>query len=1152
MKLRLLVPILSAVTAWMLLAASRTVPAVHPGEPVSDKEDTKQSDTIRISELTGKTQSDRPITVARAFRQGEIRNFARATVGGVALLTQCDVKNRWPDGSLKYALVSFVLGKLSAKSTVEVSFSNQESGNNEGYAKAEQLLDPGFDFDATIEMTGASRQVVDAREMLQKGSFRYWLQGPVVTAVIVEDRTPTRSFDKDFGDGSKALHPIFEAWFYPASKKVFVGYAMENMWASSDANKSMRDLSYAVTLRAGAAAPQVKFSQGSFTHLARTRWHKQFWIGGDAAPVRIDHNFGYWTSTQVIPNWDTSIRVSKSLVASRVGTDSATDLIQGDGRGIGNYQKDLRQAGASDWIGLAPLWDILYLYSMDERARRASLSNADLAGRIPWNYREADARAGSKHSFDAAGQIETFGRVVSVNARARVTLSDLSQTCADGMGADQIRATAISDDGWITTRDHMPDVAYIPYLFSGQFYYLESLQLQAAFIVGWKLGCTEEAYNRQGDEGFLHDTEVRGDAWAFRTLSYAAFISPDGSPEKAYFEDKLLNNIAEWEGSHDVRLSIVAKRKEWEFGHAKRRDSQGISPLGSWADRGAEFVQGPLKKTAKGGASPWEENFVVNVLGVARQFGYPTSGLLQFATRRLVNQVLNPATYPEYLEAYRYPTKNAADHWISTWQEYNSYYDYVPSRGQWRTEETVDHSYGFIAMAALSHLAAFSADGYSGAAAWDYVKAHKANQTRFATDSPKWALVPLNYRIKAAANVPEDEPVETPRQPTLVPSAAPVAPEPTTAVSEAGPKAVSGGNRSARVVSGTEGDFDQPGWHELPNTKLESVCPANTEQYRFGSNCMNVVAAWNGGIADQARNRLLIWGGGHNDYYGNEVYALDLEKRALVRLNEPSQLYPGPPPLPCNPAMPDGKPNARHTYGGLAYIAHADRMFAFGGIVACTNGGGSNDTWTLNLATLEWQRMERSKGGEPRTINGVTVSDYDAGSKLVYLHNTRDFYSYDFDKNAYNRLQFDGHEISYHMSGVIDPNRKLFILMGGEFDGNGGVKAIGIGAHGNHQVQDWNSKVKRCEGLRNTAYPGLAYDSLRNVVVGWAGGDSVYLFNVDSSSCSTLTFPGGPGPQQHNGTHGRFRYFEKLDVFALVNDSGQNAFVLRLPKPTKP
>jgi len=1152
MKLRQLLLIGSTISALTWFVAYPTAAGPYPGGPLFSEEAAKPPDTIRISELSGKAQSDRPITVARAFRQGEIRNFAQANVGGAALLTQCDVKNRWPDASLKYALVSFVLPRLVGKGAVEVSFSNQENGNNEGYAKADQLLDQSFDFDATIEMTGASRQVAGAREMLQKRSFRYWLQGPVVTAVIIEDRTPARSFDQDFGDGSKALHPIFEAWFYAASKRVFVGYAMENIWTSSDASRSMRDLNYAVTLRAGASAPQVKFSQGSFTHLARTRWHKQFWIGGDPAPVHIDENFAYWTSTHVIPNWDTSIRVSKTLVTSRAGADSAKDAIQGDARGIGNYQKDLRQGGASDWIGLAPLWDILYLYSMDQRALRASLSNADLAGRIPWNFREADVKADTKHTFDAGGKVGAFGRVVSVNARVRVTLSDLSQTCTDGIGADQIKTNAISDDGWVTTRDHMPDVAYIPYLFSGQFYYLESLQLQAAFIVGWKLGCTEEAYNRQGDEGFLHDTELRGDAWAFRTLSYAAFISPDGSPEKAYFEDKLLNNIAEWEGSHDVPLSTPARRKEWEFGHAQRRDSQGISPLGSWADRGEEFVQGPLKKTAKGGASPWEENFLVNVLGVARQFGYPTSGLLQFATRRLVNQVLNPATYPEYLEAYRYPTKNAAGRWISTWQEYNNYYDYVPSRGQWRTEETVDHSYGFIAMAALSHLTTFSADGYSGAAAWEFVKAHKANQGRFATESPKWALVPLNYRSKAPANVAEDERVEPARQQASEPSAAAATPKQAATGSEAKSNAVPHGNGVVQPASGTEANLGDPGWHELANTKLESVCPANTEQYRFGSNCMNVIAAWSGGIADQTRNRMLIWGGGHNDYYGNEVYALDLEKRAFVRLNEPSALYPGPPPLPCNPTMPDGKPNVRHTYGGLAYIAHADRMFAFGGIVACTNGGGGNDTWTLNLATLEWRRMEPVKGTDPRTINGVTMSDYDAGSKLVYLHNTRDFYSYDYEKDVYNRLQFDGREISYHMSGVIDPDRKLFILMGGEFDGNGGVKVIGIGAHGNHQVQDWNSKVKGCEGLRNAGYPGLAYDPVRKVVVGWAGGDTIYLFNADSASCTTLTFPGGPGPQQHNGTHGRFRYFEKLDVFALVNDSGQNAFVLRLPKPAKP
>ena len=71
--------------------------------------------------------------------------------------------------------------------------------------------------------------------MLAAGLWRYWLQGPIVTAIILEDRTPSRSQDTDFGDQSKALHPIFEAWFYPAQHLVDLGYTVENTWASSTA-----------------------------------------------------------------------------------------------------------------------------------------------------------------------------------------------------------------------------------------------------------------------------------------------------------------------------------------------------------------------------------------------------------------------------------------------------------------------------------------------------------------------------------------------------------------------------------------------------------------------------------------------------------------------------------------------------------------------------------------------------------------------------------------------------------------------------------------------------------------------------------------------------------------------------------------------------
>ena len=1144
-----MIALLFGVIALLLASGSATAGDSLTSNGAAEAKPTQPSsitDTVKISATSDRAQVNRPVTIPRAFREGEIANFAQASISDHPLLTQCDVKNRWPDGSLRYAIISFVVPNLPAKASVVVSFSNQTSGNNGGYATRDNLLDPSFDFDATIEMTANSTQRISAREMLNKGAYRYWLQGPVVTAVIIEDRTPGQTFDKDFGDGSKALHPIFEAWFYPGTKKVEIGYTIENIWASSDSSRSMRDINYGLTLRSGVAAPKVKFSEPSFTHIGRTRWHKRYWVGDAPPPIHVDHNFAHWTSTGVIPNWDTSIRVTSSLLSSRTGVDSATDRIEGTAKGIGAYEKDLIQGGASDWIGLAPLWDILYLYSMDDRLLRASLGNADLAGRIPWNFREADTRAGSGHFFDTAGKVDTFGRVISVNARKRVTVSDLSMNCDPEIGPDQIRTGPINDEGWATSRDHMPDVANIPYLFSGEYYYLESLQLQAAFIVGWKQGCAQESYNRQGEEGFLHDTQLRGDAWSFRTLAYAAFASPDGTPEKAYFEDKLLNNIAEWEGALDIPLDLSAKRHEWEFGHAQRRDPKGISPLGSWGDRGSEFVQPPIKRTAKGAASPWEENFLMNALGIARQFGYPTTALLQFGTRRLVNQVLNPATFPELIEAYRYPTSNSAGQWISTWQEYNSYFDYAPARGQWKSSENVDHSYGFIAMAALSHLVTFSADGYSGRAAWEYLKSHKPGREHFATDSPKWALLPhenastnsSSPSLSAELARDSTKTIEVKKKPAEIRSVS------ASVVSVSSPAQSSVSENAAPSTAGKLPSA--PGWHQIPNTKLGEVCPPNRPEYPFASNCTNVIAAWSGGIADQLRNRLIVWGGGHNDYYGNELYALDLKSLSMTRLNDPSPLYPGPPPLPCNASLPDGKPNARHTYGGLSYIAHADRMYDFAGIVACTNGGGSNDTWTLNLGTLQWTRMDPHKGAQPRTIIGVVMSDFDSNTKFVFLNNLRDFYSYNFDTNSYSRLRFDDRDVSYHMTAAIDQGRRLFVMFGGESDENGGVKVINIGPHSNYQVQDWNARVKGCEALRSASYPGLAYDPVQKLIVGWAGGDTVYLFNPDTKTCTPVTYPNGPGAQQQNGTHGRFRYFANLDVFALVNDVRQDAFLFRL------
>jgi hypothetical protein len=325
-----------------------------------------------------------------------------------------------------------------------------------------------------------------------------------------------------------------------------------------------------------------------------------------------------------------------------------------------------------------------------------------------------------------------------------------------------------------------------------------------------------------------------------------------------------------------------------------------------------------------------------------------------------------------------------------------------------------------------------------------------------------------------------------------------------------------------------------PGWTQLPNTQLQNVCPPNDSSYAFNSNCSQVIKAWSGGIADTARNRLIVWGGGHNDYYGNEIYALGMSDQKLIRLNNPG---PVADPAANQVALSNGTPNSRHTYGGLTYIAHADRMFVYGGDPAATFGFASNDTWTLNLATLQWQRMDPTSGGPPANAYGV-VSDYDPNTRNVYLHDGQTFWQYTYETNTYKSLDSSS-SITIYNSAVVDPKRKLFFIIGS------GMHVINIAPGSNYSMQDWTSQTSGCGTLQSTDYPGVAYDPVQDKIVGWTGGNSVYVFDPDAKTCTTVTNPNGPSAAQPNGTHGRFRYLPGLNAFIVVNDAQQNAYVLK-------
>ncbi len=315
-------------------------------------------------------------------------------------------------------------------------------------------------------------------------------------------------------------------------------------------------------------------------------------------------------------------------------------------------------------------------------------------------------------------------------------------------------------------------------------------------------------------------------------------------------------------------------------------------------------------------------------------------------------------------------------------------------------------------------------------------------------------------------------------------------------------------------------------WMELPGTKIRSVLPSPLPQGSPDA----IILAWGGAAADTSRNRLIVWGGGHNDYYGNELYALDLTTKAMRRLTDPSPIGSA---SRCLGTLPDGNPASRHTYGNLVYMPHVDRMFAFGGAHACINGGFVNDTWTFDFSTNRWHLMNPAG---PLPVYGVTASAYDPVTQKVFIHDTYGFSSYDFATNRYTRHIAD-FSTDYHLTAAIDPARRKFVLLGD------GVQVIDLDTFATSRLATTNAPAF----VTSRQSPGIAFDPVANRIVAWHGGNSVYALDLATAAWTQVAAgigPNVPAPQQ--GTYGRWSYFPQYGVFALVNSIDQNAFVFRV------
>ena len=350
-------------------------------------------------------------------------------------------------------------------------------------------------------------------------------------------------------------------------------------------------------------------------------------------------------------------------------------------------------------------------------------------------------------------------------------------------------------------------------------------------------------------------------------------------------------------------------------------------------------------------------------------------------------------------------------------------------------------------------------------------------------------------------------------------------------------------------------DLPPERWFQAPGSSMRAVCVPDASGVRGVVGCPAVISAWSGGAYDPVRRRMLIWGGGHNDYWGNEIYGFDLRTGSWSRVTEPSLIPDGTPSadfLNQDP-LPDGQPVSRHSYDGVEFLADLDRLWAHGGSRA-SDGGGTSATWVFDAAG-GWSQRAAGVGGYS------LATAYDPASRQVLVNASESLHVYDVDGDVWTALPGWGYPPLWprygggDRTGVVDPRRGLYWTVGSgnilvwDIAGANAVTddwvTVGGGAYSNaERVGAYPEQVFESGGgdIYNVTAPGIDYDRAVDALVAWPNAGAPYALDLQSKVWTPGSAIEAPVSANFSGTFGRWRYLEAYNVFLLVNSVDENVY----------
>ena len=161
------------------------------------------------------------------------------------------------------------------------------------------------------------------------------------------------------------------------------------------------------------------------------------------------------------------------------------------------------------------------------------------------------------------------------------------------------------------------------------------------------------------------------------------------------------------------------------------------------------------------------------------------------------------------------------------------------------------------------------------------------------------------------------------------------------------------------------------GWVQLNTNNYSDAWATGSSavNYPSYSNPAAIVRAWSSTAWDSTRGDLLLWGGGHANYAGNEMYVWNAQSGQWAGGSVSSR-------VDTNYYVVDNAaPQSAHTYDNNVYLPINDRFLTFGG--AAFQSGGN---FALSDGSRAGPWLWDPNKADPNKVGGTTGSGYDPNS----------------------------------------------------------------------------------------------------------------------------------------------------------------------------